>query len=156
MVALTTLSNPAPAACSTAPRFSITRSVCSRMSPVTSACVAGSSGIWPLVKIRSPETTACEYGPIALGALSVATVGDGFEGWKQGFYHHKGELRVLLLANPKLAADAARLIRDCHPLRLRNDQKLDVELAERIQKVAAAFRKVASPAVGCRRGRRAG
>src|SRR5260370_31629788 len=71
MVALTTFSNPAPAAFSTAARFSITRSVCARMSPGTSACVPGSRGIWPLVKMRSPATTACEYGPMALGAFSV-------------------------------------------------------------------------------------
>src|SRR5207253_7251572 len=71
MVALTTLSNPTPAAARTAPRFSITRSVCARMSPGTNCCVAGSSGICPLVKMKSPSEMACEYGPIAFGAFSV-------------------------------------------------------------------------------------
>jgi hypothetical protein len=33
--------------------------------------VAGSSGIWPEQKSNSPTRMACEYGPIAFGALSV-------------------------------------------------------------------------------------
>ena len=60
MVAFTTCANPTPAAFSTAARFSITRSVWTRMSPVTICCVAGSSGTWPLVKMRLPATMACE------------------------------------------------------------------------------------------------
>src|SRR5712692_1661916 len=73
MVALTTLWKPTPAAARTAPRFSITRSVCARMSPWTSCGVDGSSGICGLVKTKSPTEIACEYGPIAFGALSVET-----------------------------------------------------------------------------------
>ena len=41
------------------------------MSPCTNYCVAGSSGICPLVKMKSPSEMACEYGPIAFGAFSV-------------------------------------------------------------------------------------
>jgi hypothetical protein len=36
--------------------------------------VAGSSATWPEVKSRSPTRTACEYGPIALGACVVEII----------------------------------------------------------------------------------
>ena len=35
--------------------------------------VTGSSAIWPAVKRKPLATTACEYGPMAAGALSVCT-----------------------------------------------------------------------------------
>ena len=49
IVLFTTFSKPTPAASRTAARFSITRSVCARMSPATICWLAGSSGICPLV-----------------------------------------------------------------------------------------------------------
>src|SRR5690242_941403 len=42
------------------------------MSPSTSAPVTGSSGIWPEKYTVLPARTACEYGPMAAGARSVA------------------------------------------------------------------------------------
>src|SRR3954470_14217348 len=72
MVVLTTWPKEAPAASRTPRRFSITRSACARTSPFTISCVFGSRAICPLVKTRSPATIAWEYGPIALGAASVA------------------------------------------------------------------------------------
>jgi exodeoxyribonuclease III len=72
IVAFTTPSALEPAAASTAVRFSSTRSVWARTSPATSSPVRGSSGICPEQKTSPPATMACEYGPIAAGAASVA------------------------------------------------------------------------------------
>jgi hypothetical protein len=74
IVVFTTDANDAPAAASTAPRFSRTRSHWTRTSPApTISPVFGSSGICPEQNTRLPPeaTTACAYGPIAFGALSV-------------------------------------------------------------------------------------
>src|SRR5690606_37856187 len=49
-------------------------SVCSVIPPLTTSMVAGSRAIWPAVKRKPPALTACEYGPIALGASEVAIV----------------------------------------------------------------------------------
>ena len=50
-----------------------TRSVCARTSPSTTAPVDGSIGTCPDTNSRSPTLTACEYGPMAAGALGVLT-----------------------------------------------------------------------------------
>ena len=44
------------------------------MPPVTSSPVVGSRGICPAVNTRFPATVACEYGPMAAGALSVLII----------------------------------------------------------------------------------
>src|SRR5687767_9788624 len=56
------------------------------MSPSTICPVAGSSPICPAEKRKPPATVACEYGPMAAGALSVFTcctlssLGNGIHG----------------------------------------------------------------------------
>jgi hypothetical protein len=63
IVVLTTDANDAPAAASTAPRFSSTRSVCARTSPApTISPVTGSSAICPEQNTSraAGATTACE------------------------------------------------------------------------------------------------
>src|SRR3954469_9559909 len=76
-----------PAASATATRLSNTRRVCRVMSPSTRLPVAGSSGIWPEKYTVLPARTACEYGPMADGAFSVAMVlrvmGDVLDGSSQ-------------------------------------------------------------------------
>ena len=42
------------------------------MPPATTCWVAGSSAIWPAVKMRFPRRIAWEYGPMAAGACAVA------------------------------------------------------------------------------------
>src|SRR5438552_10116169 len=44
------------------------------MPPATNSPVAGSIGICPEAKIKLPTRTACEYGPMARGAESVAII----------------------------------------------------------------------------------
>src|SRR5690606_12195968 len=73
-VVFTTSEKPRPAASSTAARLANTLSVCSVIPPLTTSMVAGSRAIWPAVKRKPPALTACEYGPIALGASEVAIV----------------------------------------------------------------------------------
>jgi len=41
------------------------------MPPFTTSPVLGSIGIWPETKSMLPTFTACEYGPMGLGAASV-------------------------------------------------------------------------------------
>src|ERR1700742_2501249 len=80
-----------PAAAHTAFKFSNTRRVCVLMSPVTNSPLAGSSGIWPEKYTVLPQRTACEYGPIAFGALSVWMVlRMGWDG--------KSEVRTLVVS----------------------------------------------------------
>src|SRR3546814_8509687 len=78
-----TSSSEPPAASQTAPGLSHARLACAAMSPATSSPVAGSIGIWQDMETVSPQRTACEYGPMAAGALSVwmgwrMAVGPGF------------------------------------------------------------------------------
>src|SRR5713226_3894203 len=73
-VVLTTRSSPTSAASNTAVKFRSTCSVCSATPPETNSPVAGSIGICPEAKIRLPVRTACEYGPMARGARSVAMI----------------------------------------------------------------------------------
>ena len=44
------------------------------MSPGTSAPVAGSMGVCPEKYTVPPQRTACEYGPMALGASGEAMI----------------------------------------------------------------------------------
>ena len=67
---LTTLSKELPASSNIALTFSKLCFVAALIS-VTNSPVAGTSGICPEVKTKSPTTYACTYGPIACGALSV-------------------------------------------------------------------------------------
>src|SRR5215469_16763880 len=69
-----TCAKEAPAAPATAFRFSNTRRACAVMSPGTSAPVAGSIGVWPEKYSVLPQRTACEYGPMALGASGEAMI----------------------------------------------------------------------------------
>src|SRR5215831_4178486 len=71
MVTRTASASEPPAASATALRFSNARRVWASMSPPTSCMLAGSSGICPERYTVSPTRTACEYGPIAAGALSL-------------------------------------------------------------------------------------
>src|SRR5882672_5481325 len=71
-VVFTTLASFRSAAASTAARLASAREVCDPTPPSTSSPVSGSRGIWPEQNTRSPERTACEYGPMAAGALVVA------------------------------------------------------------------------------------
>src|SRR5436190_4474361 len=68
---LTTSSSDEPAAWRIARRFSNTRFVSDRTSPSSSFPVRGLMHPWPATKMKSPSITACEYGPIGLGACSV-------------------------------------------------------------------------------------
>src|SRR5690606_4074053 len=70
----TTSSSVAPAAVATAASLRKTCRTSASTPPGTSVIVAGSSGIWPESQIVPPAATACEYGPMAAGALSVAIV----------------------------------------------------------------------------------
>src|SRR3989442_9535000 len=70
---LTTWSSDEPAAWRIARRFSNTRFVSDRTSPSSSFPVRGLMHPWPATKMKSPSITACEYGPIGLGACSVTT-----------------------------------------------------------------------------------
>src|SRR5207253_3109012 len=70
---LTTSSSDEPAAWRIARRFSNVRCVSDRTSPSSRFPVCGLVGPCPATKMKSPSTTACEYGPIGLGACSVAT-----------------------------------------------------------------------------------
>ena len=47
---------------------------CSEISPPTNSPECGSSGICPEKNTMSPTRVACEYGPMAAGALSVCTM----------------------------------------------------------------------------------
>src|SRR5207302_3867380 len=68
-----TSSSDEPAAWRIARRFSNVRFVSDRTSPSSRCPVCGLVGPWPATKIKSPSTTACEYGPIGFGACSVTT-----------------------------------------------------------------------------------
>lgn len=57
-VVWTTRERPEPAASKTAFRFSITRSVWTRISPSTRE-PSGARGIWPETKTKPPAFTAC-------------------------------------------------------------------------------------------------
>src|SRR6266404_5254125 len=54
-------------------RFLSTCSVCASMPPVIRLPVAGSSGICPEINTKPFALMACEYGPMACGALEVET-----------------------------------------------------------------------------------
>src|SRR6185436_1394305 len=71
IVTFTTWAKVPPAAVNTALMFSNTRRASFSKSPSTICMVAGSSGICPARYTVSPTRTACEYGPMALGACSV-------------------------------------------------------------------------------------
>ena len=74
IVALTTCAALAPAASSTAIRFFITWRASATTSPPPTICpLAGSSAICPEQYTTPPATTACEYAPMACGALSLFT-----------------------------------------------------------------------------------
>src|SRR6266550_5706911 len=66
-----TSSSDEPAASRIARTFSNVRFVSDRTSPSSSFPVCGLVHPCPARKMKSPSTTACEYGPIGLGALSV-------------------------------------------------------------------------------------
>src|SRR5256885_1966592 len=68
---LTTSSSDDPAAWRIARRFSNVSFVSDRTSPSSSFPVRGLMHPWPATKMKSPSITACEYGPIGLGACSV-------------------------------------------------------------------------------------
>src|SRR5665213_4235248 len=70
-LSFTTLASEPPAARAIALRLSNTRRISASMSPLTSAPLTGSSGICPDTYTVSPTRTACEYGPMALGASAV-------------------------------------------------------------------------------------
>src|SRR6476660_7396919 len=72
-VVFTTFSQLVPAASRIAERFLSTCSVCASMPPWIRFPVAGSSATWPEMKTNPFALIACEYGPIALGALGVET-----------------------------------------------------------------------------------
>src|SRR5260370_15485530 len=72
-VVLTTFSQLLPAACKIALRFFSTCSVCCSMPPEMTLPVAGSKATWPEMKTKPLALMACEYGPMALGALGVET-----------------------------------------------------------------------------------
>src|SRR5437588_2416981 len=72
-VVFTTFSQLLPAACRIAERFFNTCSVCSSIQPSIMFPVSGSMGICPEIKRNPLALMACEYGPIALGALGVET-----------------------------------------------------------------------------------
>src|SRR5687768_8554977 len=55
-------------------RLSNTRRTCTSNAPSTNCPVAGSSGIWPETYTVEPTLTACEYVPIAAGALGVEMI----------------------------------------------------------------------------------
>src|SRR5580704_5984819 len=90
-------------------RFSITRAVCCATPPSTIWLVAGSNAICPAVKINPPAFTACEYGPIALGALSVEII--SFTVPPGNFKSRFAQLGAFahgmtLIAQPKILGDA--------------------------------------------------
>jgi len=66
-----TLLKSIPAAFKIAFMFSKTLSVCASIPPSTSSPVAGSIAIYPDVYKKPFIMIACEYGPIAFGAVSV-------------------------------------------------------------------------------------
>src|SRR5688572_6575442 len=141
-VHFTTLSRPLPAASRTAARLSMTRAVCSLISPPTISPVAGSSPIWPAVKMRSPLAIAWLYGPMALGALSVVTV--------------RRSIRLLLLR--ERGGDRSRE----HPIILRHDAAQIERCAfvndtchDRRVRAAQSGRDLARAAVACAYGNRA-
>src|SRR5687767_536421 len=82
-VVLTTSAKLAPPSASTASRLASTRSVCATTSPSTTCPLDGSSAICPAVKRKPLAAMACEYGPMAAGALAVWMVRGGTEpgGW---------------------------------------------------------------------------
>jgi len=63
-----------PAALTTARRLSSARCAWASTPPSTHCIVLGSNGMQPDTKARPLCTTACEYGPIALGAFGVEIV----------------------------------------------------------------------------------
>src|SRR3989338_7351224 len=70
---LATASKPTPETLRTSFIFLKTWVVCSLTPPATNSTVAGLSAICPEQNTRLSAITAWEYGPIALGALSVCT-----------------------------------------------------------------------------------
>src|SRR5689334_22299176 len=76
-VVFTTWVHVAPADASTAPRLLSTCSVCATTSPSTTCIDAGSRATWPAEKRNPLAMTACEYGPMAAGALSECVVLSG-------------------------------------------------------------------------------
>src|SRR4029077_8242717 len=72
-VVFTTFSQLLPAACRMADKFWSTRSVCASIPPSIKLPVAGSNATWPEINTKPFALMACEYGPIALGALGVET-----------------------------------------------------------------------------------
>src|SRR6202041_1148967 len=71
---LTTSSRLEPLASTMAFMFSNTRRTWASMSPLTNSLVAGSRGIWPETHMVLPTLVACEYVPIAAGALVVEMI----------------------------------------------------------------------------------
>jgi hypothetical protein len=71
IVSLTMSSKLPPAAASTAAMLSNTRAACASMPPSTICIVAGSSAICPDIHSVPSRRIACEYGPMAEGALAL-------------------------------------------------------------------------------------
>src|SRR5271154_2151144 len=67
----TARSSEEPAACTMAFKFSMMHSACCAASPVSALPVVGSNAVWPETNTNPLALMACEYGPIALGPLSV-------------------------------------------------------------------------------------
>src|SRR5277367_2290417 len=67
----TARSREEPAACTMTFKFSMMHSVCCAASPVSALPVVGSNAVWPETNTNPLALMACEYGPIALGPLSV-------------------------------------------------------------------------------------
>src|SRR2546428_1348212 len=76
-VVFTTCARSEPAAARTAAMLSKVTSVSAATSPVRLSPLAASMAPWPAQKMRCPATMAWLYGPMAFGALSVATTWNG-------------------------------------------------------------------------------
>src|SRR5215469_12755734 len=89
-VVLTTWERVSPACARIAFKFSSTRSVCCATSPSRNVFVFGSSAI--CAEKRNPfARTACEYGPIGFGALSVTIM--SFMAWSSSWMERKNSTR---------------------------------------------------------------